>query len=90
MFRKCKCRFGRCLDTFSSKNIGNECFSLTSLSVFILFYQTQKFDPKKIVFSGIGKTFDEIKFAIEKNILLINAESESEIKEIEKIAKNYL
>ena len=43
--------------------------------------------PKKIVFSGIGKTFDEIKFAIEKNILLINAESESEIKEIEKIAK---
>ena len=44
-------------------------------------------NPKKIVFSGIGKTFDEIKFAIEKNILLINAESESEIKEIEKIAK---
>ena len=43
--------------------------------------------PKKIVFSGVGKTFDEIKFAIEKNILLINAESESEIKEIEKIAK---
>ena len=42
---------------------------------------------KKIVFSGIGKTFDEIKFAIEKNILLINSESESEIKEIEKIAK---
>ena len=45
-------------------------------------------NPKKIVFSGIGKTFDEIKFAIEKNILLINAESESEINEIEKIAKN--
>ena len=43
--------------------------------------------PKKIVFSGIGKTFDEIKFAIKKNILLINAESESEIREIEKIAK---
>ena len=45
-------------------------------------------DPKKIVFSGVGKTFDEIKFAIEKNILLINAESESEINEIEKISKN--
>ena len=45
-------------------------------------------NPKKIVFSGVGKTFDEIKFAIEKNILLINAESESEINEIEKIAKN--
>ena len=44
-------------------------------------------DPKKIVFSGVGKTFDEIYYAISKNILLINAESESEIKLIERIAK---
>ncbi len=44
-------------------------------------------DPKKIVFSGVGKTANEIKYAISKNILLINAESESEIKEIERIAK---
>ena len=43
--------------------------------------------PKKIVFSGVGKTADEIKFAINKKILLINAESESEIRQIEKIAK---
>jgi diaminopimelate decarboxylase len=43
--------------------------------------------PKKIVFSGVGKTSKEINFAIEKKILLINAESKSEIKEIEKIAK---
>ena len=43
--------------------------------------------PKKIVFSGVGKTFDEIKYAINKNIFLINAESESEVKQIEKIAK---
>ncbi len=44
-------------------------------------------DPKKIVFSGVGKKSNEIKFAIEKKILLINAESISEIKEINKIAK---
>ena len=44
-------------------------------------------DPKKIVFSGVGKTSDEISYAIEKKILLINAESKSEIIEIEKIAK---
>ena len=44
-------------------------------------------NPKKIVFSGVGKTFEEIHYAISKNILLINAESESEIKLIEKIAK---
>ena len=41
----------------------------------------------KIVFSGVGKTSKEISFAIEKKILLINAESKSEILEIEKIAK---
>ncbi len=44
-------------------------------------------NPKKIVFSGVGKTNDEINYAIDKKILLINAESISEIKEIEKIAK---
>ncbi len=44
--------------------------------------------PKKIVYSGVGKTASEISYAIEKNILLINAESKSEIIEIEKIARN--
>ena len=43
--------------------------------------------PKKIVFSGVGKTSSEIEYAINRNILLINAESKSEILEIEKIAK---
>ena len=43
--------------------------------------------PHKIVFSGVGKTSLEIEYAIAKNILLINAESKSEILEIEKIAK---
>ena len=46
-----------------------------------------KIKPEKIVFSGVGKTIDELKFAVSKKILLINAESESEIIEIEKIAK---
>ena len=45
-------------------------------------------DPKKIVFSGVGKTSAEISYAIEKKILLINAESKSEIIEIERIAKS--
>ncbi len=44
--------------------------------------------PNKIVFSGVGKTTQEINYAIEKKILLINTESKSEILEIEKIAKN--
>ena len=45
-------------------------------------------DPKKIVFSGVGKTTNEISYAINKKILLINAESKSEINEIERIAKS--
>ncbi len=45
-------------------------------------------EPKKIVFSGVGKTATEIGFAIDKKILLINAESKSEIVEIERIAKS--
>jgi len=43
--------------------------------------------PHKIVFSGVGKTTTEIEYAVGKKILLINAESKSEILEIEKIAK---
>ena len=44
-------------------------------------------NPKKIVFSGVGKTPKEISYAIDKKILLINAESSSEIKQIDRIAK---
>ena len=43
--------------------------------------------PNKIVFSGVGKKSDELDYAIKKNILLINAESKSEILEIERIAR---
>ena len=35
---------------------------------------------KKIVFSGVGKSLKEIEFAIKKNILQINVESEEELK----------
>ena len=45
-------------------------------------------NPSKIVFSGVGKTSNEISYAVDKEILLINAESKSEIKEIERIAKS--
>ena len=44
-------------------------------------------NSKKIVFSGVGKTKEEIKKAIKKRILLINVESESEAILINKISK---
>ena len=43
--------------------------------------------PQKIVFSGVGKTEDELKLAIKNKILLINVESESEAILINKIGK---
>jgi diaminopimelate decarboxylase len=45
-------------------------------------------DPKKIVFSGVGKTSEEIKLAIENNILAFNIESEDELSRIQGIAKS--
>jgi len=44
-------------------------------------------NAKKIVFSGIGKTEEEITMAIKKRVLLINVESESEVNIINKISK---
>ena len=43
--------------------------------------------PNKIVFSGVGKTEEELKIAINKKILLINCESESEAKLVNNLAK---
>ena len=43
--------------------------------------------PKKIVFSGIGKTEEEIRVAIKKGVLLINVESESEVNLINRLSK---
>ena len=43
--------------------------------------------PNKIVFSGVGKTEEELKLAIKNKILLINVESESEAVLINKIGK---
>ena len=41
----------------------------------------------KIIFSGVGKSDDEIREAIEKDILYINVESEAELKRVDLIAK---
>ena len=44
-------------------------------------------NSKKIVFSGVGKTEEEISKAVKKRILLINVESESEAILINKVSK---
>ena len=44
-------------------------------------------NPKKLFFQVLAKHQVKLAYAIDKKILLINAESKSEIKEIERIAK---
>ena len=46
-----------------------------------------KIKPNKIVFSGVGKTESELKLAVKKRLLLINIESESEARLIDKISR---
>ena len=44
--------------------------------------------PQTIVFSGVGKTIDEINFAIDKKIHCINVESVAELQRIEMLSQN--
>jgi len=43
-------------------------------------------DPKKVVYSGVGKRDDEIAYALESGILLFNVESEQELDRINEVA----
>jgi diaminopimelate decarboxylase len=42
--------------------------------------------PEKIVFSGVGKTEEEMRFALETGILQFNVESEPELEQLSKVA----
>ncbi len=42
--------------------------------------------PKKVVFAGVGKTDDEIAYALEQGILMFNVESEDELRNIDAVA----
>jgi len=44
-------------------------------------------DKYKIIFSGVGKRDDEIEEALNKDILMLNLESEAEMKRVEMVAK---
>jgi diaminopimelate decarboxylase len=44
-------------------------------------------DPKKIVFSGVGKNRDEIEYALKSGILMFNVESEQEISFLDEVSR---
>ena len=70
------------LKVLKKKNIGADVVSIGELKLAL----KAGIKPNKIVFSGVGKTEQEIKFAIQKEILSINAESSNEIELINKIS----
>ncbi len=42
--------------------------------------------PQKIVYAGVGKTEEEIRFALRSKIMMFNVESEDELREIDRVA----
>jgi len=48
---------------------------------------TAGIEPSKILYTGVGKREDEIEFALEREILMLNVESEGELLKIEEVAK---
>ncbi|MCF8055451.1 MAG: diaminopimelate decarboxylase [Desulfocapsa sp.] len=43
-------------------------------------------DPKRIIYSGVGKTEEELRYGLESGILLFNVESEQELHRLNKVA----
>jgi len=44
-------------------------------------------DPKRIVYSGVGKTAEDIDYALRSRILMFNVESEQELTRLDELAK---
>ena len=61
---------------------GSDCVSIGEVQRAI----TAGVDRYRIVFSGVGKRDDEIERALHEDILLLNLESEAEMKQVEKVA----
>jgi diaminopimelate decarboxylase len=68
---------------FSSLGSGADCVSIGEVRRAFL----AGIPSYKIIFSGVGKSDDEIREAILKDILYINVESEAELSRVELIAK---
>lgn len=68
---------------FAKMGSGADCVSIGEVRRALL----AGVPPYKIIFSGVGKTDDEIREAIEKDILYINVESEAELGRVALVAK---
>ena len=72
----------RILKEISGMGFGADCVSGNEVSRAV----ENGFDPRKIVFSGVGKSDREITLALEQNILCFNCESMQELEVINSLA----
>jgi diaminopimelate decarboxylase len=72
------------INHFAKLGSGADCVSIGEVKRALL----AGVDKYKIIFSGVGKRDDEIKEALERDILMLNIESEAELQRIEEIAKS--
>ena len=68
---------------FAKMGSGADCVSIGEVRRALL----AGIPPYRVIFSGVGKTDDEITEAIEKDILYINVESEAELERVELMAQ---
>lgn len=71
------------LDLIASSGYGAEVVSRGELTLAL----KSGFPANNIIFTGVGKTSDELEYAIKTGIMLINVESYQEIELVNKIAK---
>ena len=71
------------LRLFAEEGSGADCVSIGE----VLRARRAGIEPYKIIFSGVGKRDDEIARALEEGILMVNLESEAEMKHVEAVAK---
>ncbi len=71
------------ISNFAKEGSGADCVSIGEVKRALM----AGVEPYKIIFSGVGKSYDEIKEALELKILMINTESEAELHLVEEVAK---
>ena len=71
------------IQRFAREGAGADCVSIGEVQR----ARMAGVDRYKIIFSGVGKGDDEIEAALREEILLINLESEAEMKRVEAIAR---
>ena len=71
------------LSFLRTQNVGIDAVSAGEIKIAL----SNKFNPDKIIFSGIGKKLSEIKYAVQNNIHQINVESPQELERVGNICK---